>query len=110
MLTKDEHIMICAVRYALGRMSYMVDMVCEYITNKLPELSDSCIRVIIYDIEEEIEKCHKIGRTYGMECDEREWLRLLETLKKNNVGKTMQASYSQHRNRAERIYLHFTPK
>mgnify|MGYP007037124684 CR=1 FL=1 len=84
MLTKDEHILICAVRYALGRMSYMVDMVCEYITNKLPELSDSCIRVIIYDIEEDIKMYHNIGRTCGMKCDERTWLKLLERLREEH--------------------------
>lgn len=81
-MTNAEHILICAVRYALGRMSYMVSIVCEYVASKHRELSEHCIDIIIRDIEEEIEMCHKIGRTCGMECDEREWLRLLETLKK----------------------------
>lgn len=82
MLTNDEHILICAVRYALGRMSYMVSIVCEYVASKHRELSPECLNIIIRDIEEEIEIYHNIGRTCGMECDERTWLRLLETLKK----------------------------
>jgi hypothetical protein len=86
MLTNDEHILICAVRYALGRMSYMVSVVCGYVAIKHRELSQECIAIIVRDIEEEIEMCHKIGRTCGMECDEREWLRLLETLKKKECG------------------------
>lgn len=82
MLTNDEHILICAVRYALGRMSYMVSIVCEYVASKHRELSPECIAIIVRDIEEDIELSHKMGRMCGMECDEREWLRLLETLKK----------------------------
>lgn len=81
-MADDELILVCAVRYALGRMSYMVSVVCEYVASKHRELSPGCLNIIIRDIEEEIEMCHKIGRTCGMECDEREWLRLLETLKK----------------------------
>jgi hypothetical protein len=82
MLTNDEHILICAVRYVLGRMSYMVSIVCEYVASKHRELSPECLNIIIRDIEEEIEMYHNICRTCGMECDERTWLRLLETLKK----------------------------
>ena len=31
--------------------------------------------------EEEIEMYHNLGRTCGMECDEADWKKLLETLK-----------------------------
>ena len=85
-MTDEELILICAVRYALGRMSYVVSVVCGYVAGKHRELSPECLNIIIRDIEEEIEMCHKIGRTCGMECDEREWLWLLETLKKKECG------------------------
>lgn len=84
MLTNDEHILICAVRYALGRMSYIVSIVCEYVVSKHRELSENCINIIIRDIEEDIKMCHKIGMTCGMECDERTWLRLLERLREEH--------------------------
>ena len=80
MLTNDENILICAVRYAIGRMSYMVNIVCKYVASKCTELSDQCINIIIRDIEEEIEMCHRVGRTCGMECDEAEWNSLLRKL------------------------------
>lgn len=80
-MTDEEQIIICAVRYALGRMSYMVSVVCGYVAGKHRELSPECIAIIVRDIEEDIELSHKMGRTCGMECDEREWLRLLELLK-----------------------------
>ena len=77
----EEMILICAVRYALGRMSYIVGDVCRYVALKQPDLSQNCINIIIRDIEEELERYHKCGHTLGMECDERTWVRLLERLK-----------------------------
>jgi hypothetical protein len=80
-MNHEEQILICAVRYALGRMSYIVGVVAEYVAVKHPELSQNCINIIIRDIEEELKRYHDAGRTLGMECDERTWLRLLERLK-----------------------------
>lgn len=81
-MSHEEQILICAVRYALWRMSYIVDVVAEYVALKQPELSKECINIIILDIEEELKRYHDVGQTLGMECDERTWLRLLETLKR----------------------------
>lgn len=80
-MSHEELILICAVRYALGRMSYIVGVVAEYVAVKKPELSKECINIIIRDIEEELKWHHDAGQTLGMECDERTWLRLLERLK-----------------------------
>lgn len=87
MTREEENIIICAVRYAIGRMSYMVSVVCGYVESKCNELSTNCINIIIRDIEEGIEMYHRIGKTCGMECDEKEWLRLLEILNKRAMGK-----------------------
>ena len=81
MLTPEEQILICAVRYALGRMSYIVGTVCDYVKSKRNEISDNCKNIIIKDIEESVEYHHRINRTVGMECDEREWINLLNLLK-----------------------------
>jgi len=80
-MSDEELILICAVRYALGRMSYMVGVVCDYVASKIDVLSENCKKIIIRDIEEEIERYHLIGRTCGMECDEKDWLNLLTRLK-----------------------------
>ena len=82
MITDDEHVLICAVRYAMGRRTYIVSIVCNYVKSKIPELSDHCIDLLIRDIEEEIKRCCWIRRSLGDECDEIEWYNLLETLKK----------------------------
>lgn len=83
-MTNDELILICAVRYALGRMSYVVGEVCDYVKSKRNGLSRNCIDTIIRDIEGEIVHYRNSGFTLGMECDERDWLNLLEVLKNEN--------------------------
>ena len=80
-MSNEEQILICAVRYALGRMSYIVGVVAEYDSVKQPGLSKECINIIIRDIEEELKWYHDAGQTLGMECDERTWVRLLERFK-----------------------------
>ena len=42
MITPDEQILICAVRYALGRMSYIVGDVARYVESKRNTLSSQC--------------------------------------------------------------------
>ncbi len=80
-MTPEEQMLISAVRYALGRMSYIVGTTCEFVAAIKPKLSQNCINIIIRDIEEEIAMYHGMDRTCGMECDERTWLNLLRFLK-----------------------------
>lgn len=47
-----ETILLCAVRYAIGRKSYMPSMVIDYITPLLPHLSDNILRLIADEIIE----------------------------------------------------------
>ena len=52
-INKDfESILVCAVRYAIGRKSYMPSMVIDYITPLLPYLSDNILRLIANEITE----------------------------------------------------------
>ena len=80
-MSHEEQILICAVRYALGRMSYIVGVVAEYVAVKQSGLSKECINIIIRDIEEELKRYHDAGQLLGMECDERTWKNLLKVLK-----------------------------
>lgn len=45
-------ICICAVRYSLGRQSYMPKLVIDYIKEHIAEIDDRAIRVIIRDIND----------------------------------------------------------
>lgn len=69
-----EHIIISAERYALGRMTYIVELTVNYILKEIEDnkLSDSCLNVIRKDIKE--------ARDYGMDCDKKQWLKLLKKI------------------------------
>ena len=45
-----ESILVCAVRYAIGRKSYMPSMVIDYITPLLPYLSEDVLKLIADEI------------------------------------------------------------
>lgn len=73
-MTDYEQIVISAERYALRRMTYIVELTVNYILQEIEEdkLSDSCLNVIKNDIKE--------ARDYGMECDKKQWLKLLNRI------------------------------
>lgn len=69
-----EHMIISAERYALGRMTYIVSLTVNYILKEIEEekLSDSCLDVIAEDI--------RSAGNYGMECDKKQWIKLLDRI------------------------------
>ena len=69
-----EHIVISAERYALGRMTYIVELTVNYIMQEIEDnkLSDQCLSIIRNDI--------KKARNYGMQCDKEEWIKLLKRI------------------------------
>ena len=69
-------ILVSAVRYALGRKTYMVLWTYEFIRNNTHLLLEKDKKVIIRDIEQQ----KNYG--YGDKCDEECWLALLDYLKK----------------------------
>lgn len=77
----EEQMLISAVRYALGRRSYIVGVTCDYVASIRTKLSRQCIYILIRDIEEEFDRYHTAGQKMGMECDEKDWNKLLEKLK-----------------------------
>lgn len=81
----EEQMLISAVRYALGRQTYIVGDTCAFVKQISDKLSKKCIAILITDIEREIDWCHALGKTCGMECDEADWRKLLETLKQPSL-------------------------
>lgn len=69
-----EQIVISAERYALGRMTYIVSVTVNYILEQIEndKLSDECLDVIAEDIRH--------TENLGMDCDKKEWLRLLDRI------------------------------
>ena len=73
-MTDYEHIVISAVRYALGRMTYIVELTVNYVLEEIEndKLSDRCLDVIRKDIKE--------AKDYGMEYDKKLWIKLLNRI------------------------------
>lgn len=73
-MTDYEHIVISAVRYALGRMTYIVELTVNYVLEEIEndKLSDRCLNVIAEDI--------RSAKSLGMECDKEQWLKLLNRI------------------------------
>ena len=59
----------CAVRYCLGRRSYMPSIVCRYIISLLPELTDETLDCFESDILER----KRTGLDFGDSCDYKTW-------------------------------------
>ena len=47
-----ESILICAIRYAIGRRTYMPHIVCDFIQPLVPILSNKVLHVMSHDIAE----------------------------------------------------------
>lgn len=73
-MTDYEQIIISAERYALGRMTYIVELTVNYILEEIEEdkLSDSCLDVIREDINS--------AKNLGMDCGKEQWLKLLDRI------------------------------
>lgn len=69
-----EHIVISAERYALGRMTYIVELTVNYIMQEIEDnkLSGQCLDIMRNDI--------KKARNYGMQCDKEQWMKLLKRI------------------------------
>lgn len=75
-ISNEEHIYISAVRYALGRMSYIVSVTTEFILQK--KLSSQCREVILNDID----RARAPGSNgLGMDIDKKHWEELEAYLK-----------------------------
>ena len=73
-MTDYEQIIISAERYALGRMTYIVEITVNYILEEIEndKLSDKCLNIIAEDIRQ--------AKNLGMECDKKCWIKVLDRI------------------------------
>lgn len=73
-MTDYEHIVISAERYALGRMTYVVETTVKYILREIEnnKLGGHCLTVLRNDIKD--------AKDYGMDCDKEQWIKLLNKI------------------------------
>lgn len=71
-------LMMCsAVRYALGRMTYITGTTCDFITPLVPYLDISALQNINKDITD-----HAEMNRLGMDIDREKWLKLRSEIQK----------------------------
>lgn len=77
-ITQDfELMMISALRYAIGRYTYMPSVAIEYIRYLIPQLSAKTLFIMKRDIDEEIERYKRMERELYMD---KEWAKLAEEI------------------------------
>lgn len=74
----------CAVRYCLGRRSYMPSLVCGYLTPLLSKLDDNTLFCFKRDIEEH----KKDGFDFGDSCDYKTWKQFYTAVQKEIDGRS----------------------
>ncbi|MHB1098334.1 MAG: hypothetical protein ACYCZR_02150 [Burkholderiales bacterium] len=78
---RDDIMALAAVRYCIGRSSYIVGDCVDWLHNQWPRMSDSIKRTIARDVDEAIardDEARTDGREHkplGWDCDRIEWLR-----------------------------------
>lgn len=84
-----ENIVISAVRYALGRLTYIVNLTVEYVLKDIKEnkLSSKCLQLIRRDIVEELNPDKlRVDPIFTADCIE-DWQRLLKKIDEAMEGK-----------------------
>lgn len=82
-LGRDDLMAVAAVRYCLGRMSYIVGDCADWLCQQWPNIKPSMRAVIERDIREAVQRddeARERGDTYkplGMDMDREQWLRVL---------------------------------
>lgn len=71
----ERDILFYAMRYAIGRQTFAPTVVIENIKHNIELFNSNDLQMLIRDIEGHI-------GSYGMECDERNWMGFKEYLKR----------------------------
>ena len=82
-VTRDFELMIvCALRYSIGRESYMPSITIDYIRYLIPMLSVNTLFILQRDITEEVERYNRSGWDIFMKD---EWLKLADDIRKEHT-------------------------
>ena len=75
---------VCAVRYCLGRRTYMPELVCNIIRKNWDKISDTDLGIILRDIRDYSginDPLDNSSRVYGDSCDYSTWVKMAADLK-----------------------------
>lgn len=73
-MTDYENILISAIRYALGRRTYVVGLTVDYTIKEIKKqkISNYALTIILNDIRK--------TKNLGAQCDKEDWMRLLNLI------------------------------
>lgn len=74
------HLLLSAIRYAMGRATYIVGDTCEMVTRYQASLTVQQLRQIRKEVSTELERATDAGRFLGHECDHTRWEALVRDL------------------------------
>lgn len=76
-------ILICAVRYSIGRRTYMPGLVTDWIMANASDMPKGTAEIMLRDIQEQREFGERLGVSeLGAECDVKTWTHFENWLKK----------------------------
>lgn len=73
-------LLLCTIRYAMGRSSYIVGDACDYYRRYRARLTAYQRKQIGREIAEAIALEERLGRVLGHDMDHREWKRLADEI------------------------------
>lgn len=74
-------LIVSAVRYAMGRATYVVGETCDIVKKHLAVLTPEQKQMLARDIEDEIKRAEREGKILGMSLDHAEWSNLVIALR-----------------------------
>lgn len=80
-MTIDEEMIICAIRYSLGRRTYIVGDIIKHVIERKDSLSGYCKNIIIRDVEEHLSTYKRLDLAYQHGMFENAWIELVKELK-----------------------------
>lgn len=74
-------LVLCALRYAMGRKSYITSSIAEIIETRWDDFTSNDKVTILRDLERALSFASDSGKSLGMSMDDAMWRGLLERLK-----------------------------
>jgi hypothetical protein len=75
--TWTSFMLLCAMRYCMGRRSYAVRSCCDYLRAHWREIDPRTRATMRRDLDDELRRYRELGATMGDDFDERAWASLL---------------------------------
>jgi hypothetical protein len=72
-----EDMLVCALRYSVGRRTYVTKVCSNYVSPLVPKLSNYCLG----NINHYFKRYEKDNGDWGMDCDKQEWFKLWGNVK-----------------------------